>query len=75
MTVAILQCSGAPHRAERTSMTTFSSDDIPDLTGTTAIVTGANSGIGRAAAAALAARGARVILAVRNTDKGHEAAR
>jgi NAD(P)-dependent dehydrogenase (short-subunit alcohol dehydrogenase family) len=55
-------------------MTTFSSHDIPDLTGTTAIVTGANSGIGRAAAAALAAHGARLILAVRNTDKGQEAA-
>jgi NAD(P)-dependent dehydrogenase (short-subunit alcohol dehydrogenase family) len=55
-------------------MTTFSSDHIPDLTGTTAIVTGANSGIGRAAAVALAAHGARVILAVRNTDKGQEAA-
>jgi NAD(P)-dependent dehydrogenase (short-subunit alcohol dehydrogenase family) len=55
-------------------MTTFSSHDIPDLTGTTAIVTGANSGIGRAAAAALAAHGARLILAVRNTDKGREVA-
>ena len=55
-------------------MTTFSLDEIPDLTGTTAIVTGANSGIGRAAASALAAHGARLILAVRNTDKGHEAA-
>ena len=55
-------------------MSTFSTHEIPDLSGTTAIVTGANSGIGRAAAAALAAHGARLILAVRNTDKGHEAA-
>ena len=44
------------------------------MTGGTVIVTGANSGIGRAAARALAAKGARVVLAVRNTDKGHAAA-
>jgi NAD(P)-dependent dehydrogenase (short-subunit alcohol dehydrogenase family) len=47
---------------------------IPDQTGRTAIVTGSNSGIGRAAAAALAATGARVVLAVRNLEKGHAAA-
>src|SRR5258705_13684364 len=55
-------------------MTTFSAHEIPDLTGATAVVTGATSGIGRAAAVALAAHGARIILAVRNTDKGQEAA-
>ena len=44
------------------------------MTGRTVIVTGANSGIGRAAAEALAAKGARVVLAVRNTDKGQAAA-
>ena len=44
------------------------------MTGRTVIVTGANSGIGRAAAKALAAKDARVVLAVRNADKGHVAA-
>ena len=55
-------------------MTTFSAQDIPDMTGRTVIVTGANSGIGRGAAKALAAHGARVVLAVRSIDKGNAAA-
>ena len=55
-------------------MTTFSTADIPDMTGRSVIVTGANSGIGRAAARTLAASGARVVLAVRDVDKGRAAA-
>jgi NAD(P)-dependent dehydrogenase (short-subunit alcohol dehydrogenase family) len=55
-------------------MSTWSTQDVPDLTGRTAIVTGADSGIGRAAAGALAAAGGRVVLAVRDTDKGQAAA-
>ena len=44
------------------------------MAGRRVIVTGANSGIGRAAASALARAGARVVLAVRDTDKGQAAA-
>ncbi len=51
-----------------------SAAEIPDQTGRTAIITGANSGIGRAAAAALAAKRAHVVLAVRKLDKGRGAA-
>jgi NAD(P)-dependent dehydrogenase (short-subunit alcohol dehydrogenase family) len=48
--------------------------DIPDQTGRTAVVTGANTGVGYQTAAALAAKGANVVLAVRNLDKGRAAA-
>ena len=48
--------------------------DIPDQTGRRAIVTGANSGLGFETALALAARGAEVTLAVRDTVKGDAAA-
>jgi NAD(P)-dependent dehydrogenase (short-subunit alcohol dehydrogenase family) len=44
------------------------------MTASNVIVTGANSGIGRAAASAVAAAGAHVVLAVRDTDKGRAAA-
>ena len=52
----------------------FTPDDLPDLTGTRAVITGANSGIGLEAAKALAAHGAQVVLAVRDTDSGSKAA-
>lgn len=44
------------------------------MTGRTIVVTGANSGIGRVTARELVARGARVVLAVRDLDKGRAAA-
>jgi NAD(P)-dependent dehydrogenase (short-subunit alcohol dehydrogenase family) len=48
--------------------------DVPDQSGRLAVVTGANSGIGKEAARRLAAAGARVVMAVRTPAKG-EAAR
>jgi NAD(P)-dependent dehydrogenase (short-subunit alcohol dehydrogenase family) len=52
----------------------WSATDLPDLKGCTAIVTGANSGIGRVAAHELARVGVAVTLAVRDTTKGAAAA-
>lgn len=48
--------------------------DIGDQTGRVAVITGANTGLGYETAAALADRGAHVVLAVRNLDKGKDAA-
>jgi NAD(P)-dependent dehydrogenase (short-subunit alcohol dehydrogenase family) len=48
--------------------------DMPDLTGKTAVVSGANSGVGFCACRALAARGAQVVMACRNLEKGQAAA-
>ncbi len=54
--------------------TSWSTINVSDMTGRTVIITGANSGIGRAAAQALAGAGAHVVLAVRNAEKGQTAA-
>lgn len=53
----------------------WTAENMPDLTGKIAIVTGANSGIGYEMARALARREAVVILACRNQDKGAAAVR
>jgi NAD(P)-dependent dehydrogenase (short-subunit alcohol dehydrogenase family) len=48
---------------------------LPSMAGRTVVVTGASSGIGAATARALAAAGARVVLAVRDVEKGTAVAR
>ena len=55
-------------------MTDWTTAHIPDQTGRTAVITGANTGLGFETAKALAAKGATVVIAVRDTDKGTKAA-
>jgi NAD(P)-dependent dehydrogenase (short-subunit alcohol dehydrogenase family) len=55
-------------------MSKWTTANIPDQTGRTAVITGANTGLGYETAAALAAKGAHVVLAVRNLEKGKDAA-
>lgn len=50
-------------------MTRWTAADIPDQTGRTVLITGANSGLGLRSAEALAAKGARVLMACRNATK------
>lgn len=62
------------HRMDRVFMQRWTSRHLPDQSGRVAVITGANTGIGFETAAALAGKGARVVLAVRDPDKGAEAA-
>ena len=54
-------------------MSGFTFDDIPDQTGRTALVTGANTGIGFHIAEMLAKNGAKVLMGCRNRDKAESA--
>jgi protochlorophyllide reductase len=51
-------------------MGTWSEKDIPDQSGRTALVTGANSGLGLRISQVLATHGARVLMASRSADRG-----
>ena len=51
----------------------FTSANVPDQSGKTFFITGANTGIGFEAATVIAARGGRVLLGSRNPAKGQVA--
>jgi NAD(P)-dependent dehydrogenase (short-subunit alcohol dehydrogenase family) len=55
-------------------MSLWTANDIPNLTGRIAIVTGATSGIGFEAVLALAGKGAETVLAVRDVTRGDSCA-
>jgi NAD(P)-dependent dehydrogenase (short-subunit alcohol dehydrogenase family) len=55
-------------------MTKWTAADIPDLSGRTYVVTGANSGLGASTARELAAHGGTVIMACRNVGKAERVA-
>ena len=48
--------------------------DVPDQTGRVVVITGANTGIGFEAATVLADKGAHIVMAVRDAEKGKHAA-
>lgn len=54
-------------------MSNWTQEDMPDLTGHVAVVTGANSGLGLETTKELARHGATVVMAVRNLAKGEKA--
>ena len=53
---------------------TWTAAQMPRLGGRVAVVTGGNSGIGRATVTELARHGARVMLACRDIERGKQAA-
>jgi NAD(P)-dependent dehydrogenase (short-subunit alcohol dehydrogenase family) len=64
----------SPRGQTRAGEVTWHPRQLGQQTGRTFVVTGANSGIGLAAARALVGRGAHVVMAVRDAAKGEQAA-
>lgn len=54
-------------------MTKWTTAEIPDQTGRAVLITGANAGLGLVSARSLAAKGAKVLLACRNPERGSSA--
>jgi len=54
-------------------MTGFTAKDVPDQTGKTVFITGANTGLGFEAAKVLAGKNARVLIGCRSMDKAKQA--
>ncbi|MFF3372953.1 SDR family NAD(P)-dependent oxidoreductase [Streptomyces sp. NPDC002680] len=54
-------------------MPSWTAHDLPDLTGRTVVITGAGRGLGLITARELARAGARVVVGVRDTDRGRRA--
>ena len=55
-------------------MSNWTAEDVPDQSGRTVVVTGANSGLGYHATRVLAERGATVVMACRSSERGESAA-
>jgi len=58
---------------EKDNTTKWTEKNLPDLSGKTIIITGANSGTGFSATKFMAAKGATVIMACRNPEKANKA--
>jgi NAD(P)-dependent dehydrogenase (short-subunit alcohol dehydrogenase family) len=65
--------TASPQAEHRGRTMTWTAADIPDQTGRTAVVTGANGGLGYETALALAGAGATVVMAARDQAKAAEA--